>query len=137
MPSSDSRASDAAEVDQSVAALGQRLHHGQRAWHPDAEPGVERQLHLGDRAQPPVDVHVRADHLHLEARDAALADLLDRVGHAVHRPDAVGHQRDAHRLVPAVVEPLLLTAQERGGRCVGDRRDAGLEQVAERAPDPL
>jgi hypothetical protein len=54
------------------------------------------------------------------------------VGDAVHAADAVRHQGDAHRLVVADVQLVLLAAEEGGGGRVGDGRDAGLEQVEQR-----
>ena len=51
--------------------------------------------------QAAVDVRVGADHLDLEAGHAALADLVERVGDAVHAADAVGHERHARRLALA------------------------------------
>ena len=69
---------------------------------PTRRPGVERDVELGDGGQAAVDVRIGADHLDLEARDAALADLVERARHAVHGADAVGEQRHAHGLVPRV-----------------------------------
>ena len=131
-PARDAGGAGRADVDEAVAALGERLHDRRDAGHADLQAGVERDLDLGDRGQPAVDVRVGADDLDLEAGDAALADLVERVRDAVHRPDAVGDQGDAHRLVAARGEPPLLAPEERGGRRVGDRGHAGVEQ---REPD--
>ena len=78
--------------------------------------------------QAPVDVGVGADDLDLEARHAALAELVERVRDAVHAADRVGDERDAQRLAVAARELGLLAAEERGGRRVGDRRQAGVEE---------
>ena len=67
------------EVDQVVAALGERLDQLRDARDADPQAGVERDLDLGDRGQPPVDAGVGADHLDLVAGNAELADPLDRV----------------------------------------------------------
>ena len=72
---------------------------------------------------------VGADHLDLEARDAALAQLLERARDAVGRADAVGHQRDARRVAVGAGELALLPAEERGRGRVGDRGDARLEDL--------
>ena len=74
-------------------------------------------------------MRIAADHLDLEARHAALADLVERARDAVHAADAVGHERDAHRLAAARGEPPLLAPEERRGGRVGDRRHARLEQL--------
>ena len=87
-----------AEVDEVVAALGERLDDRRQARHADLEPRVERDLDVGDRAEAPVGDRVGGDDLDLEARHAAMAQLLQRVRHAVHPADAVGDQRDAARL---------------------------------------
>ena len=102
-----------AEVQHAVAALGERLDdRGQADGTPTLQPGVEGDLDLGDRAQPPVDVRVGADHLDLEAGHAALADLVDRVRDAVHAADPVGDQRDPHRLTLARRQLALLAPEE-------------------------
>ena len=88
------------DVDQVVAAFGQRLDQVGHARDAEAHPRVEGQLELGRRRQAPVDAGVGADHVDLEAGDAALADLFDRVGDAVHRADPVGDQGDAARARP-------------------------------------
>ena len=88
-------------MDQVVAAVGDRLDHGRQARHADVHPGVVGDLDVGDGAQAAVDVAVGADHLDLEAGDAALADLLDRPRDAVHRADAVGDDRDARQFALA------------------------------------
>ena len=77
-----------AEVDEVVAALGERLDDRRQRRHADLQARVERDVDLGDGAQAPVDVGVGADDLDLEAGHAALADLVERVGHAVHAADA-------------------------------------------------
>ena len=85
-------------MQQPVAAVGQRVDHREQARNADRQPGIERDLGLGHRAQPPVDAGVGADQLDLEAGHAALADLGERAGDAVDRAEAVGHQRHADRL---------------------------------------
>ncbi len=118
-----------AQVQHLVAALGQRLDHRRQRRHAHAQPRVERNVDLGHRAQPPVDVRIGPDHLDLEARHAALADLVERVRHAVHPADAVGHQRDPDRLALAARELVLLAPEEGRRRRVGNGRDAGGEDV--------
>ena len=90
------------DVDEVVAALGQGLDQVGQAGHAERHPLVEGQLQLGRGRQAAVDAGVGADHVDLEAGHAALADLLDRVGDAVHRADPVGDQRDPARLAVAV-----------------------------------
>jgi hypothetical protein len=82
------------DVDQVVAAFGQRLDQVGEAGDAESHPGVEGNLELGRGGQAAVDAGVGADHLDLEARHAALADLLDRVGDAVHGADPIGNDRD-------------------------------------------
>ena len=76
---------------------------------------------------------VGADHLDLEAGHAALADLVERVGDAVHRrrsPSATSATRSGS---PSRVASLRLLAAEEGGRGrVGDRGDAGVEEARPR-----
>ena len=128
----DARRAGRAEVQHAVAAFGQRLDDRGQRRHADLQPGVERDLDLGDRAQAAVDVRVGADHLDLEAGHAALADLVDRVRDAVHPADAVGDQRDPHRLALARRELALLAPEEGGGGRVGDRGEAGREDAPTR-----
>ena len=123
------RRAGAAEVHEVVAALGQRLDDRRQRRHADLQAGVERDVDLGDGAQPAVDVGVGADDLDLEAGHAALADLVERVGDAVHPADRVGHQRDAQRLALARHELALLAAEEGGRGRVRDRRHAGVEEA--------
>ncbi len=118
-----------AEVDEVVAAFGQRFDDRRQRRHADLQPGVERDLDLGDRAEAAVGDQVGRDDLDLEARHAAVAQLLQRVRDAMHPADAVGDQRDAARLVFATGELGLLLAQEGRGRRVGDRRDAGVKEL--------
>ena len=89
---------------------------------PTCRPAVEGDVDLGHRAQAAVDVGVGADHLDLVAGHAALADLLDRVGDAVHPAEAVGDQRDPRPVAVRARQLELLAAEEgrRGG--VRDRR---------------
>ncbi len=131
----DARRPGRAEVQDAVAAFRQRLDHGRQRRHAHAQARVERDVDLGDRAQPPVHVRVGPDHLDLEARHAALADLVERVRDAVHPADAVGHQRDADRLGLAPRELGLLAPEEGGGGGVRDRRDARAEDVRGRRAD--
>ena len=119
----------AAEVHEVVAALGQRLDDRRQRRHADLQARVEGDVDLGDGAQPAVDVGVGADDLDLEAGHAALADLVERVRHAVHAADAVGHERDAQRVAFALHELALLAAEEGGRGRVGDGRDAGVEEA--------
>ena len=86
------------DVDGVVAALGQGLDQVGQARNAEAHPGVEGDLELGRRRQPPVDAGVGADDLDLEAGHAELADLLDRRGDAVHGADPVGDQGDPRPL---------------------------------------
>ena len=88
------------DVDEVVAALGQGLDQVGQARHAEPHPLVEGELQLGRGRQPAVDAGVGADHLDLEAGHAALADLLDRVGDAVHRADPVGDQGHPARALP-------------------------------------
>ena len=83
------------------APSGERLHGGREAGDADAQAGVEGHVDLCHGRQAPVDVGVGADHLDLEARHAALADLLDRARDAVGAADAVG--QDRHPRVLAVL----------------------------------
>ena len=115
-------------MDQVVAALGERLDDRREARHADLHPGVEGDLDLGDGAQAPVDVGVGPDDLDLVAGDAALADLLDRVGDAVHAAEPVGDERDARPIAVAARQLELLAPEERRRRRVRDRRHAGGEQ---------
>ena len=123
----DARRAGRADVQQLVAALGERVDDRGDAGDADPQAGVERDLDLGHRRQPAVDMGVGSDHVDLEAGHAALPDLVERVSHAVHRADAVGDERDPDRLGSARREPALLAAEERGRRGVRDRGDAGLE----------
>ena len=111
-----------------IAPVGEDLDDRRQARHADLQARVERDVDLRDRAQPAVDVRVGADDLHLEARHAALAQLVERVRDAVHPADRVGDERDAQRLAVAVGELALLAAEERRGGRVGDRRQAGVEE---------
>ncbi len=122
-----------ADVDRVEGALGERLHGGGQARHADAQAGVEGDVHLGDRGETAVDGGVGADHLDLEARHAALADLFERARDPVGAADPVGHDRHPRRLPLARVELGLLAAQEGGGGGVGDRGDAALEDAPRRA----
>ena len=122
------------QVDQVVAALGDRVDDRRHARHPDLQAPVEGDVDLGHRAQPPVDVGVGADHLDVEPGDAALADLLERVRDPVHPADPVGDQRDPRPVASLRVELGLLTPEERGCGGVRDRRDAGVEQRDGAAP---
>ena len=119
----------AAEVHEVVAGLGQRLDDRRQRRHADLQARVEGDVDLGDGAQPAVDVGVGADDLDLEAGHAALADLVERVGHAVHAADGVGHERDAQRVAFALDELALLAAEEGGRGRVWDGRDAGVEEA--------
>ena len=82
-------------MDKVVPALGECVDESGQARHPDHHSAVERDLDFGDRAEASVDVRVGPDHLHLKAGDAAVADLPDGVGDAVHRAEPVNDQRDA------------------------------------------
>ena len=119
----------AAQVDEVVAALGQRLDDRRQRRHADLQAGVEGDVDLGHGAQPPVDVGVGADDLDLEAGHAPLADLVERVGDPVHGADGVGHQCHAQRVAFVVHELALLAAEEGGRGCVGDGGDAGVEEA--------
>ncbi len=125
-----------ADVDEVVAALRERLDEVGHAGHADVEPAVEGDLGVDDARQPAVDVRVGADHVDVEARHAALADLVDHAGDAVHRADPVGEQRDPQR--PAAArQAALLAAEERGRRGVGDGGDAGVEEPERRGLEPV
>ena len=118
----------AADVHQVVAALGDGVDDRRNARDTDLEAAVEGDVDLGDRAQPAVDVGVGSDHLDVEAAHAALADLLERVGHAVHPADPVGDQRHARPVALAAGQLGLLAPQKRRRGCVRDRRNARVEQ---------
>ena len=111
-----------------VAPLGQRLDDRRHARHADLETAVEGDIDLGDRAQAPVDVGVGADHLDLEPGHPAIADLLDRVGDAVHPAESVGDQRDPRSIAVAAGQLELFAAQEGSRGRVGNRGQAGVEQ---------
>ena len=115
-------------MDDVVAALGQRLDDGRHGGNADLEPRVERNVDLGHRAQPAVDIRVGADHLHVEAAHAPRTDLLDRVGDAVHPADAVDDQRYARAVGVAAGQLGLLAPEERRRGAVGNRGHAGVEQ---------
>ena len=119
----------AAEVHEVVAALGQRLDDRRQRRHADLQARVEGDVDLGDGAQPAVDVGVGADDLDLEPGHPALADLVERVGDAVHAADGVGHERDPQRIALALDELALLAAEEGGRGRVRDGRDAGVEEA--------
>ena len=112
------------DVDEVVAALGQRLDQVGQAGNAERHALVEGDLELGGGRQAAVDAGVGADDLDLEAGHAALADLLDRVGDAVHRADPVGDQGDPPALAAAVAQLRFLGAEEGGRRRVGEGRDA-------------
>ena len=115
-------------MDEVVASLGDRVDDRRHARDPDLQPAVEGHVDLGHRAQPPIDVGVGADHLDVEAADAALADLLERVRDPVHPADPVGNQRDPRAVAVAARQLGLLAAEERRGGRIRDRRHAGIEQ---------
>ena len=96
---------------------------------PHLEAAVEGHVNLGDRAQPAVDVGVGTDHLDLEPGYAAVADLLDRVGHAVHPSEAVGDDRDTWPVAVVACQLELLAPQEGGRSGVWDRRHACVEEL--------
>ncbi len=102
----------------------QRLHRGGQARHPDLQARVVGHVELGHGRQAPVDVRVGAEDLDLEARHAALADLLDRARHPVGGADAVGqdrHTRDLAVVARASVSALAVVLTG----CARDRvRDA-------------
>ena len=129
----DARRTGGAEVDEVVAPVGERLDDRRQAGDTDLQARVERDVDLGNGAQPPVDVVVGADDLDLEAGHAAVAQLVERVRHAVHAADGVGDERDAQRLALAAGELGLLATEEGRGRGVRDRREARVEQRGRRA----
>ncbi len=129
----DPRRAGRDEVDEVVAALGQRLGDGREARHADLQPGVEGDVDLGDDRQAPVDLAVAADDLDLIAGQPALADLAQRVRHAVHPAEAVGHERHAHGVGSARRQLRLLAREERLRRHVRDDGDARREQLERRA----
>ena len=90
---------------------------------------VEGQLQLGGGREAAVDAGVGADHVDIEAGDAALADLLDRVRHPVHRADPVGDQGDPAAVLVAAAQLRLLGAEEGGRGRVGEGRDERLEDA--------
>ena len=116
------------QVDQVIAALGDRVDDRRHARHPDLQSAVEGDVDLGDRAQPPVDAGVGADHLDVEPAHASLADLLERVRDPVHPADTISDQRDPRAVAIAAGELGLFAPQERGGGRVRDRGHAGVEQ---------
>ena len=113
---------------QVVSAFGDGVDERGNARNTDLEAAVEGDVDLGDRAQPAVDIGVGSDHLDVEAAHAALADLLQRVGHAVHTAHPVGDQRHTRPVALAAGELGLLTPQKRGCGCVRNRRNARVEQ---------
>lgn len=110
-----------------VAALRERLDGCRQQRHAHPEALVEGDVDLGDRRQPAIRVRIGADHLDIEAGHAAVADLVEGVGHAVHAAQAVRHQGDAPGLRLAGDELGLLATEEGGGRRVGNGRYAGVE----------
>ncbi len=117
------------DVDEVVVAFGERLDQlGDRR---DAQlhAFVEGQLELGRGGEAAVDAGVGADHVDVEAGHAALADLLDRVRHPVHRADPVGDQGDAATVLVAAAQLRLLGAEEGGRGRVGEGRDERLEDA--------
>jgi hypothetical protein len=118
-----------AEVHELVAPLGERLDRRGQAGHAYAQACVEGDLDLGHRGQAPVDVRVCSDHLHLEAGHPPLADLVERVGDAVHTAEAVGHERDAPRPAIAPDELALLAPEERDRGRVWNGGHAGGEDA--------
>ena len=73
-----------ADVQQVVAALGERLDDAGSSGRRRGARGRTGSSTSATARQPAVDVRVRADHLDVEARDAALADLVERARDAVH-----------------------------------------------------
>ena len=118
-----------AEVDEVVAALGERLDDRRQARHADLQARrrtgcrPRRPRSGGGRRSRSVPTTSTSKPGH-----AALAELVERVRDAVHAADAVGDERDAQRLAVAVGELRLLAAEEGRGRRVGDRREAGVEE---------
>ena len=122
-------------MQQPVPALGQCVDDRRHPGHSHSQAGTERDLNLGDSRQPAIDVRVGADDVDLEAGNSALADLVERASHAVHAADAIGDQRHPHRRVRLRGQLSLLAPEEGGGRCVRDRRDAGVEQLDRRVAE--
>ncbi len=87
-----------ADVDEVEAALGERLQRGGHARDADAQAGEPAAARGRNRREPAVDVGVGAEHLDVEARHAARADLLDHARHAVRGADAVDEDRHARAL---------------------------------------
>ena len=116
-------------MQQAVAAVGEGVDDREQARDADGQAGVERDVGLGHCAQPPVDTRVGPDHLDLEARHPALADLGDGAADAVDGAEAVGDERDAQRLAVAAGHALALAGQERRRGRVRDGGDAGLEHA--------
>jgi hypothetical protein len=148
--SPDERAGDArrtgrAHVDHVEAPVGDRVHGRRQAGNADPQTGVEGHLDLRDGRQPPVYLGVGSEHLDVESRHAALADLFDRAGHTMGRADAIGQDRHARTLaLVAAAGPTpageragvgdrgklrLLIGEEGSRRRVGDGGYAGLEQT--------
>ena len=98
------------DVDEVVAAVGQRLDQVGQSRDPERHPLIEGQLQLGGGRQAAVDAGVGADHLDLEAGHATLADLFDRVGDAVHRADPVGDQRHPRAGLASRLESFAFSA---------------------------
>ena len=74
-------------------------------------------------------MRVGADHLDLEARHPALAQLLERARDAVGGADAVGDSATRGGSPSRAASLSLLAALEGGRGRVGDRGDAGLEDL--------
>ena len=119
------------DVDEVVGALGQGLDQVREAGDAEGHPLVEGDLQLGGGREAAVDAGVGADDVDLEAGDAALADLFDRVGDPVHRADPVGDHGDPLALTATIAQLRLLGTEEGGGRRVGDRRDEGGEETVD------
>ena len=114
-------------MDQVIAPVGERLDQLRNARHADLEAGVEGDLDLGDGRQAAINPRVRADHLDLPAGHAVLANPVDRLGDAVHRPRGVDHQRHPAWLAVPGGQLRRLAAQEGGGRNVRNDGHAGVE----------
>jgi hypothetical protein len=137
--SAEQRRSDAGwprrgDVQEVVAALGDRLDQVGESRYAEPHPCVEGGLQLRRGRQAAIDAGVGADNIHLKAGHAQLPDSLDRVGDAVHRADPIGDQRHPSRLVLAPRQLCLLGAEEgrRGG--VRQGRHQRLEEAPGRRP---
>ena len=120
-------------VDEVIGALRQGLDQVRQARDAEGHPFVEGDLQLRRGGQAAVDAGVGADDVDVEAGDAALANLFDRVGDPMHRADPVGDHRNPLPLPTPVPQLRFLGAEESGGRRIRHRRYQRLEEPGDRS----